>query len=69
MVGEGQDRTIRHKELEPEVERTHMVEQVVVRVGNLVGHIGPEVAGRRMERLDLGSRSWLRIEGDYSALT
>jgi hypothetical protein len=57
MIGEGQDRTDRHKELVPEGERTRTAEQVVVQVDSLVGHIGPEVGRNRKEHLDLGSRS------------
>ena len=72
-LGEGEDRTAHHKELGPEVERTRMVGWVVVRVGSLVGDIGPEVGGRRKGRLDRDSLdrdscSWLKIEGGYSAL-
>ena len=56
MKGEGQDRTDRHKEFEPEGERTRMIEQGAVEGDNLAGHsIAPEVGCRK--HLDPGSHS------------
>jgi hypothetical protein len=57
MVGEGQDRADCHTELVPEGGRIRTAESVVVQVDSLVGHIGSEVGGHRMEHLDPGSRS------------